>query len=277
MTHERVRLGISACLLGEPVRFDGGHKRDPFLVESLGAFVEWVPVCPEVELGLGTPRETVRLEVHGGRVRMIASGSRIDHSDAMRAFARRRVAGLARERLSGYILKQGSPSCGLRGVPIHHESGAALRSGRGLFAEALLARFPHLPVEEEGRLAAPRLRESFLVRVLIYHRVQSFFAGRWTPSALAAFHAVHEPLLSARGAVVCKRLVRVPGQRERTRMELREGYTDAFMRGLARPTAPARRAKALGLLLDALRPHARGDRQHAAFKKLLLADDAPPD
>ena len=169
-----VRIGISSCLLGEEVRFDGGHKRDPFLTDVLGPHVEWVRVCPEVELGLGVPREALRLVRVDGDVRMITIRTNIDHTDAMRAWARRRVEALASMQLHGYILKTDSPSCGMERVKVYGEEGAPpSRTGVGLFAEALKARLPALPVEEEGRLLDPALRERFIERVFAYHRIES--------------------------------------------------------------------------------------------------------
>jgi uncharacterized protein YbbK (DUF523 family) len=167
---DHIRVGVSACLLGQEVRFDGGHKRDAFLVETLGRFVEFVPVCPEFELGLGVPRESLRLELHAEGIRLIAPASQTDHTAAMRSYARERVAALAGERLSGYVLKKNSPSCGMERVRIYDASGMPLGDGRGLFAQALIERFPHLPVEEEGRLNDARIREDFIERVFAYHR-----------------------------------------------------------------------------------------------------------
>jgi uncharacterized protein YbbK (DUF523 family) len=161
----RPRIGISACLLGQEVRYDGGHKRDAFLTDILGRYVEWVPVCPEVELGMGTPRPPIRLERRGGEIRLVMPSTGADYTDAMQSFAERRVGELGKLDLDGYILKKDSPSCGLEGVKVHRGAGASSTEGRGLFAEVLTARLPDLPVEEEGRLADPRLRESFVRRV----------------------------------------------------------------------------------------------------------------
>lgn len=166
------RIGISACLLGQEVRYDGGHKRNAFLVETLGRYVEWVPVCPEVELGMSTPRPPIRLERRGVEVRLVMPSTGDDYTDAMRGYAERRVEALAAMDLDGYILKQDSPSCGMERVEVHHGAGAPAKDGRGLFAEALIARFPDLPVEEEGRLNDPLLRESFITRVFLHHRLR---------------------------------------------------------------------------------------------------------
>jgi uncharacterized protein YbbK (DUF523 family) len=166
----RIRIGISSCLLGDEVRFDGGHKRDSVLVETLDPYVEWVRVCPEVELGLGVPREPVRLVSVGGDMRMIAVQSGIDHTAAMREYAMQRVQELARARLSGYVLKAKSPSCGLRGVSVYDEAGAVSAAGMGLFATALREGLPDLPVEDEVRLAEAAVREAFLERAITYDR-----------------------------------------------------------------------------------------------------------
>jgi uncharacterized protein YbbK (DUF523 family) len=157
-----VRIGVSACLLGERVRFDGGHKRDDFLVDILGPFVQWVPVCPEVEFGLGTPRRSLRLLAGGDHIRMVEAPKRgadqspgADHTDAMRTWAKRRARSLEHEELCGYVLKKDSPSCGMERVKVYNSDGIATRGGRGLFAEALMRAYPALPVEEEGRLTDP--------------------------------------------------------------------------------------------------------------------------
>lgn len=152
-------------LAGERVRFDGGHKRNEFLVETLEPFVQWVPVCPEVEFGLGTPRRSLRLVADNGDVRMVEAPKRgaqqsakADLTHAMRAWAKRRASALEREELCGYVLKKDSPSCGMERVKVCNPGGIAARTGRGLFAEALMRANPALPVEEEGRLADPHLR-----------------------------------------------------------------------------------------------------------------------
>ena len=166
-----IRLGISACLLGQEVRFDGGHKRDPFLTDELGRHVEWVPVCPEVEVGMGTPREPLQLVRVAGTTRMMTTSSGIDYTDRMNEWARARVDLLARENLDGYVLKSKSPSCGVWNVKVAGADGSG-GDGRGLFAAALLERLPPLPVEEEGRLANPAVRADFMDRVRAYKRLK---------------------------------------------------------------------------------------------------------
>jgi len=180
----RVRIGVSACLLGEEVRYNGGHKRDGFLTDVLGCYVEWVSVCPEVEMGLGTPRPAMRLvrigrgEVPEG-IRLIVPETGADHTELMRSWARRRVEELAAADLDGYILKSDSPSCGMERVKLFPEDGGEpTLDARGLFAEALMRRLPELPVEEEGRLNDPMLRESFIARVFLHQRQR---LTNWSP------------------------------------------------------------------------------------------------
>jgi len=162
---EKIRLGISACLLGEPVRYDGGHKRDAYLAETLGRFVQWVPVCPEVECGLSVPREAMHLVGDPASPRLVTIRTRVDHTRRMLSWARRRVEELAAGGLSGFVFKANSPSCGRACVPVYDARGMAQESGVGLFARTLVDRFPLLPVEDEERLHAPALRENFIERI----------------------------------------------------------------------------------------------------------------
>jgi uncharacterized protein YbbK (DUF523 family) len=162
---DKIRLGISSCLLGERVRYDGGHKYDAYLTDTLGPFVQWVPVCPEVECGLPVPREAMHLEGDPPSPRLVAIRTRVDHTDRMLSWARRQVEELASEDLSGFVFKANSPSCGREGVPVQDARGTAQESGVGLFARAFMERFPLLPVEDEERLHDPALRENFIERI----------------------------------------------------------------------------------------------------------------
>jgi len=171
MTRETLRIGISQCLLGDKVRYDGGHKRDSFLIQALGRDVEWVPVCPEVELGLGTPREPMRLVGDLQAPRLVTITTGIDHTDAMNRFARQRVRQLEALDLSGYVFKADSPSCGITQVPLFNQD-IETNDGVGLFARAFIEYFPLIPIEEESRLHDPQSVNSFLKRVLAYRRTR---------------------------------------------------------------------------------------------------------
>jgi len=168
MSEDKTRIGVSACLVGEKVRYDGGHKLDPYVTGELAARFELVPVCPEAEVGMGTPRETVRLEGEVAAPRMIAPGSGADWTARMNDFAQRRLRELAGLDLCGFVFKKNSPSCGVFGVEVRRDDGRVNHDGRGLFAAAITRANPRLPVEEEGRLADPALREEFVQRILAY-------------------------------------------------------------------------------------------------------------
>lgn len=229
-----IRIGISACLLGQTVRYDGGHKRDAFLTDVLAPFVEWVPVCPEVECGFGTPRPAMRLVRTDAGVRLLTIDTGADLTDRMARYASRRVAQLERETLSGYVLKKNSPSCGLERVKVYGVRGGVDRSGRGLFAARLLERFPSLPIEEEGRLSDPRLRENFIERVFAYARLRDLFTSRWTLGSLVRFHTAHKLLLMAHSPRAYAALGRiVAGASAAPRSELAARYTGQFMSAMA--------------------------------------------
>src|SRR5687767_609109 len=234
-TDDRPRIGISACLLGDQVRFDGGHKRDPFLTEVLSPHVHWFRVCPEVEVGMGTPRETLRLlRTADAGVRMVTTRTGIDHTSAMVAWSEQRLSQLVREDLSGYVLKRDSPSCGMERVKVFGDSGMAERNGRGIFAAALLQRFPQLPVEEEGRLSDPRLRENFIERVFAYRRLRRFFAGRWSVGGLVQFHTAHKMALLSHSTTRYRELGQlVAGAAAMPRARLRAEYESRFMKTMS--------------------------------------------
>lgn len=228
-----IRLGVSACLLGERVRFDGGHKRDDFLADLLGRFVKWVPVCPELESGMGAPREALRLTLRHTALRLVATKTGQDHTAAMRQYTAKRLDELTGERLCGFVLKKDSPTCGLERVRVYNPSGVPTRSGRGLFAAALTERFPLLPLEEEGRLNDPRLRENFVERVFAYDRLTRLFDGRWTAGDLVRFHTAHKMTLLAHVPDAYRRLGQLVARAKSLRRPAVErDYATMFMETL---------------------------------------------
>ncbi len=241
-----IRIGASACLLGDEVRYDAGHKRDAFLTQVLGPLVEWVKVCPEVEAGLGTPRESMRLVDEGGRLRLLTVKTGVEHTDAMTAYSARRVVALDGDDLCGYVLKKDSPSCGMTRVKVYGGKGPAAKTGVGVFARALMDRFPHLPVEEEGRLTDPRLRDNFIERVFAYRRLRDLFESRWTVGDLVRFHTAHKLVLLAHSTQAYTRLGRiVAGAKGVDRTALRARYTDGFMGALCEMATPKRHTNVL--------------------------------
>lgn len=254
-----MRIGISACLLGEKVRYDGGHRRDAFITGTLARLVEFVPVCPEVDIELGTPRETIRLERRGDEVRLVASRSARDHTARMLRYARQQVRALAALEVAGYIAKQDSPSCGMERVKIWDAQGRAERQGRGLFTRVLMERCPLLPVEEEGRLHDPRRRENFFERVFAYRRLRSLFAARWQRGDLVRFHAAERLLLLAHHPPAYGEIGRlVAAARQLPRRELAARYQAAFMQALAHKTSTGRHVKVLRQIERHLAPALEG-------------------
>ena len=228
-----IRVGISSCLLGNEVRYDGGHKRDRYLTDTLGQFFEWAPVCPEVEMGLGTPRETLRLVGDASAPRLVFGKTRGDQTDGMQHWTKGRLDQLVRMDLCGYILKSDSPSCGMERVRVYGESGVASKTGVGVFARALMDRFPLLPVEEEGRLHDLSLRENFVERVFCYRRWRDLTAGGLTRGKLVAFHTVHKLLLMAHSPKHYTELGRlVADAKTLVPRELESRYGALFMAGL---------------------------------------------
>jgi len=228
-TKSRARIGISSCLLGEPVRYDGGHKRDEFLVNLFGRYVEWVPVCPEMEMGLGVPRPNLRLIDQDGEIRMIAPTTGTDHTAGMNVFLRQRIRQLEGEQLAGFVFKRSSPSCGLERVRVY-KNGIPAGRGQGLFAAAITAQFPTLPVEEEGRLNDPRLRENFVSRVFAYQRWTDTHKQRFTRRTLMEFHAAHKYLLMAHNQQGMRRIggLLARAQEFATTSELAAAYWNGF-------------------------------------------------
>jgi len=230
----QIRIGVSSCLLGEHVRYDGGHKHDRYITDTLGRFFTFVPVCPEVECGMPVPREAMRLEGDPASPRLMTRQSRIDKTGQMLDFCERKVVELEEEQLCGFIFKKDSPSSGLYRVKVYND-GMATRSGSGLFAAAVARHFPLLPLEEEGRLNDPCIRENFIERVFCFHRWREFLAGKPDLGGLVEFHTRHKLLFMAHSPAMYREtgalLARGKGM-ERGKLLLR--YEELMMSGLAR-------------------------------------------
>lgn len=205
----RIRVGVSACLLGTEVRFNGGHKRDPFVVEMLGRHFSWVPVCPEVDIGLGVPRESLRLTGDPEHPRLVGNPSGHDHTAAMQAYAAAKAEQLAPMNLHGYIFKKNSPSCGLSRVRVYKDSGMPLKRGTGMFAAGLRQALPMIPMEEEGPLHDPEIRESFVERVFAYARWREFVDGGVDAAGLVDFHTCEKLAVMSHSTVGYRELGRL--------------------------------------------------------------------
>ncbi len=258
---DKIRLGISSCLLGNPVRYDGGHQRDRYLTDILGPYVEYVPVCPEIECGLGIPRESLRLVGDPESPRLVASKSGIDYTDRMRIWAGDRLQGLAQENLDGFIFKKGSPSSGMERVKVYTSQGMPRKIGSGLFARAFMDAFPALPMEEDGRLYDPDLRENFIERIFAHRRWRQLLAEKPGIGELVAFHTTHKLLILAHSETIYRemgRLVACVG--ELAQEEVLSTYERLLMAALKRPSTLKSHTNVLMHMLG-------------YFKKQLSADE----
>jgi uncharacterized protein YbgA (DUF1722 family)/uncharacterized protein YbbK (DUF523 family) len=256
-TEPAIRLGISTCLLGEPVRYDGGHKRDLYLIQELGQYVEWVPVCPEVECGLPVPREAMRLVGNPNAPRLVTNKTGIDHTERQLSWARTRLEELAQEGLHGFVFKKDSPSSGLFRVRVYNDKGVPQRNGMGLFARAFTERFPLLPVEEEGRLHDWRLRENFIDRVFAYRRWTLMVERNPGPGGLVEFHTAHKMTLLAHSPPRYRELGRLAAQAGSLPWDqVSDQYVTLLMAGMREIATPGRHFNVLqhllGFIKDAL-------------------------
>ena len=232
-TGNRIRLGISSCLLGENVRYDGGHKLDHYLRDTLGQFVEWTPVCPEVECGLSIPREAMHLTGTPDTPRLVTRKTGIDYTGQMQQWAMVRTVELEKHDLCGFIFKSRSPSSGMRGVKVYNPSGMVSNSGVGIFAREYMEHFPLIPVEDEGRLNDPDLRENFIERVFVFKRWKELVSRRGRIRDLVDFHSDHKLLLLSHSPRQYSALGRlVANAKEHTIESLQDYYLKMLMEGL---------------------------------------------
>ena len=243
---DRIRIGISTCLLGENVRYNGGHALDRFLKDTLGKWVEYVPVCPEVECGFGIPRETFRLVGDPVNPRFITGRTKIDYTDRMLTWARRRVAELEKEDLLGFIFKSDSPSSGMERVKVYDEKGMPQKKGVGLFARTFMEHFPMTPVEEEGRLHDPVLRENFIERIFTYKRYCDIMEGKNRIGNLVDFHSKNKLLLMAHSPKHLKQMGNlVAHAKERPVRELVDEYETLLLEAMAMKPSAAKHTNVL--------------------------------
>ncbi|WP_417360302.1 YbgA family protein [Gallaecimonas pentaromativorans] len=233
-----IKVGVSACVIGQQVRFDGGHKLSRFISDELGRHFRFVPVCPEMAIGMGSPRPTIRLVGDPEHPRVQGTkGPELDVTEQLKAFADTALPGMS--ELSGYLLCAKSPTCGMERVRVYRPDGEGLgKVGVGVFAKALIARFPNLPVEEDGRLNDPLLRENFVLRVMAYHQWQQLRLDGLTLAGLMAFHRRHKFLLLAHNQPVYRELGPMLAAADTaTLKEVAEAYISRFMQALQSPAS----------------------------------------
>ena len=272
----RIRIGISSCLFGEPVRYDGGHKRDAYVARTLVRHFELVPVCPEVGIGMGVPRAPIQLVGRAGALRAVGrADAALDVTAELAAYGRRMACAL--DDVSGYVFKSRSPSCGVAGVPVY--GGTRTDPGRGIYADAFLAAHPYLPAAEEGALPDVHARDSFLERVFAYRRWQQLLARGITAARLEEFHAAHELMLMAHRPRAVSELGRIVARAGRGRASrVAPEYLGGFMRALSVPVTPARHENALRHAMGFLRRELDRDEQAellAAIRRVRRGAPAP--
>ncbi|MFH1809470.1 MAG: DUF523 and DUF1722 domain-containing protein [Pseudomonadota bacterium] len=231
--NDKIKIGVSSCLLGEAVRYDGGHKQDRFITDVLAGWVQFVSVCPEQECGLGVPRESMHLEGDPARPRLLTTRTRQDLTERMQAWCDARVRALEVEALCGFIFKANSPSSGMERVKVFNDKGIARKVGSGLFARSFMEHFPWIPVEEEGRLHDHKLRENFIEQIFAFQRWRDLQAQGLTRGRLVAFHSVHKLLLMAHSPTHYRELGRlVAGAKSLAPTELARRYQEGFLQAL---------------------------------------------
>jgi len=230
---KHISVGVSACLLGEQVRYDGGHKHDHYITDTLGRFFHFVPVCPEVGCGLPIPREAMRLEGDPAVPRLVTNRTKIDLTERMREYCQRTVQDLEKEDLCGFIFKKDSPSSGLFRVKVY-SGGMPSKTGRGLFAEAFVRHFPLLPVEEEGRLYDMNIRENFIERVFAFRDWKDFLLGNRGMAELVDFHTRRKLQLMAHSPEIYREMGRLVAEgKPLARGELLDRYQELLLRALS--------------------------------------------
>lgn len=256
-----IKIGISSCLLGKQVRYDGGHSHDRFLTQTLGLFADYVPVCPEVECGMPTPREAVRLVGDSENPRLVTQKTGIDKTDQMKTWIEPRLEALETENLCGFIFRSKSPSSGLYRIRVYGDDGAVRKNGRGLFARAFTERFPRIPVEEAGRLHDPKLREHFIENMFALKRWRELIATNRTPGGLVDFHTRNKLLILSHNQDLYRQLGKLVAMGKTVdRDELFEAYEATLLKALALKTTLK---KNINVLM-----HIMG-----YFKKQLTADE----
>lgn len=252
-------IAISSCLLGQEVRFDGGHKRDRWITDVLADYFDFSPVCPEVGIGMGTPRPPIRLVGRQDSPRAVGvKDADLDVTDKLLAFAEKAARNLG--HVSGYILKSKSPSCGMERVPLYAPSGHGQKVGTGIHAGVIMQRLPELPVEEEGRLNDPLLRENFINRVYVYRRWQDLKASRLSAVKLVAFHSDHKYMVMAHNQAAYRRLGKLLSNLKGVNLNaVGEVYIGELMGALKRRVSRDRHVNAMQHIMGYLKKRLDGE------------------
>ncbi|OPY74382.1 MAG: hypothetical protein A4E63_00766 [Syntrophorhabdus sp. PtaU1.Bin050] len=257
---EKTKIGVSRCILGERVRYDGGHQHDHYITDTLGRYFEYIPVCPEVEYGLPVPREPMHLTGNPSAPRLVTITTGIDHTDGMLAWAEQKLKELQNEDLCGFIFKSKSPSSGMQRVKVYTSTGAPIHQGVGIFARVFMDHFPLLPVEDDGRLRDPILRENFVERVFAYRSWQALMEGDKSIGSLIDFHTNHKLLLMSHSPKHCSALGKLVAGAKDHKGDLYGEYIATMMDGLRLIATPRKQTNVLQHMLG-------------YFKSLITADE----
>jgi uncharacterized protein YbgA (DUF1722 family)/uncharacterized protein YbbK (DUF523 family) len=263
---DKIKLGISSCLLGEKVRYDGGHKLDRFLTDTLGEYVDYVPVCPEVECGLGVPRKSMRLEGNSDSPRLIVTSTRENMTERMVKWARQRVTQLEKEDICGFIFKSDSPSSGMERVKVYNEKSVPVKAGAGIFACIFMEYFPLLPAEDEGRLHDPGLRENFIERIFALKRWRESLSDKNSKKSLIDFHSRHKLLILAHSPRHYQMMGKLVAEQKNLGVQdVRKQYQDLLLESLKIKATPAKHVNVLQHMMGYFK-----DQLSADEKKELL-------
>ncbi len=267
----KIKLGISTCLLGEKVRFDGGHKWDRFLTDTLGQYVDYVPVCPEVECGFGVPREAFRLVGDPKNPRLLTSRTNQDHTERMTQWAKKRVMELEGENLCGYIFKSGSPSSGMERVKVYDWNNVPAKIGVGIFARVFMEHFPLLPVEDEGRLNDPKLRENFIERIFTLRRWREAMERQKSIKNLIAFHTQHKLLVLSHSPKHYQMMGKLVARaKEVPWKDLQAEYQRFLLEALSLKTTPKKNSNVLHHIFGYFKEQLSGDEKRELLEIIDL-------
>ena len=268
---EKIKLGISACLLGENVRYDGGHRLDRFLTDTLGQYVEYVPVCPEVECGLPVPREPMHLEGDPDSPRLVTIRTKQDMTDRMVKWAQKRVAQLDKQDLCGFIFKSDSPSSGMERIKVYSEKGMPVKKGVGMFAKIFMEHFPLLPVEDEGRLHDPKLRDNFIERIFALKRWREILSKKESRGTLVEFHTKHKLLILSHSPKHYQMMGKLVAKaKEIPIKELYQQYQAILMEGLQLKTSPKKNANVLQHMMGYFKEQLSSDEKQELLEVIDL-------
>lgn len=258
--YEKIKVGISSCLLGKKVRYDGGHKWDRYITETLGQYFEWVPVCPEVECGLPVPRKAMHLIGPSASPRLVTVKTGIDNTKRMQKWAKKKLKKLEKESLSGFIFKSKSPSSGIEGVKVYTPSGMLSHRGKGIFGNSFMQHFPLIPVIDDDRLHDPSLRENFIEQVFVYRRWNELTHRGFSIRDLINFHTKHKLLIMSHSLKHYSALSRlIANSKRRDLQHLQSEYINLLMQGIRLQSTVKKNTNVLLHIIGYFKKHLTSD------------------